>query len=124
MYNYGRKLLEIRIKSELILGGMSVGIKRWIGVTTILVMVSGVMGYASQHKDIIPRSAATLSKEQVTSDIRKQQLLQNKIATQIRIIHIANNAEADGFAFVSFDVDGHQQYAILAGSRNGYSMST
>jgi hypothetical protein len=100
------------------------GMKRWFGVVSILVIASGILGFKSHAKNISPHSNDILTKEQVISDIQKQQFLRNKSATHVHIIHLTDNARSEGFAFASFDVDGQRQYASLESSGNGYSMST
>ncbi|MCL6442993.1 MAG: hypothetical protein K6T83_05985 [Alicyclobacillus sp.] len=100
------------------------GTKIAFGVAAILVCLSGVVGYAAHPKNTLPdRAPKVVSAQRVISDIQNQQLQQDKVAKHFRIIHLAN-AGSEGFAFVSFDVDGNRKYASLVLSPNGFVMST
>ncbi|MCL6445005.1 MAG: hypothetical protein K6T83_16385 [Alicyclobacillus sp.] len=97
--------------------------KVWIGAVTVLVIASGILGYV-HHPYNAPQttSPSFLSQQQVAADIQKQQLTQNKIAQDIRVIHM-NTLGNEGFAFVSFDVNGQQEFASLLISSKGHFMS-
>lgn len=96
----------------------------WIGVVTFLVIVSGILGYV-HHPYNAPESMTPsyVSKQQVFADIQKQQLTQNKVAQDIRVIHI-DTIGNEGFGFATFDVNGKQEFASLLMSAKGYDMST
>jgi len=95
-----------------------------IPIVTLLVIVSGILGFV-HHPYNAPQSTtpSSLSKQQVIADIQKQQLTQNKVAQDIRVIHLTTIGN-EGFAFATYQVDGQQGFASLLMSSNGYDMST
>ncbi|MCF8564619.1 hypothetical protein LLE49_07655 [Alicyclobacillus tolerans] len=96
----------------------------WIGMVTVLVIVSGILGYV-HHAYNAPESMTPsyVSKQQIIADIQKQQLTQNKVAQDIRVIHI-DTIGNEGFGFATFGVNGKQEFASLLMSAKGYDMST
>ncbi|QSO48454.1 hypothetical protein [Alicyclobacillus mengziensis] len=96
----------------------------WIGIVTVLVIVSGILGYVHQpYNAPHPTTPSYLSKQQIIADIQKQQLTQNKVAQDIRVIHI-DTIGNEGFGFATFGVNGKQEFASLLMSAKGYDMST
>ncbi|GMA64138.1 hypothetical protein NZD89_02145 [Alicyclobacillus fastidiosus] len=96
----------------------------WIGIVTVLVIVSGILGYV-HHPYNAPQSTTPsyLSKQQIIADIQKQQLTQNKVAQDVRVMHLKTIGN-EGVAFATFRVNGQQEFASLLMSSTGYDMST
>lgn len=98
--------------------------KVWFGVTAFSVLVVIALVFAlrppSTHST---KSLKPPSKNEIISDIQKQQIQQGQVAADIRVIQLAT-VKSEGFAFASFNVEGSQKYASLLLSPSGYSMTT
>jgi hypothetical protein len=98
--------------------------KIWFRVAACSVLIAVTLVFAMRPTG--KNSAKSLkppSTSEVITDIYKQQIQQDKVATDIRVIHLAT-VKSEGFAFASYNVAGSKQYASLLLSPNGYSMST
>lgn len=98
--------------------------KTWIGIVLLLVFAASVIGYLIRSRELASSTASpySLSLSRVITSIRQNELLGGVTVNHIRVIHMTNTSR-DRFAFASFEVSGHSQYASLDISQKGTSMS-
>ena len=92
----------------------------WVGIGVAGLFVLGILDYQNHFGNA---SSPPITREQVIKDVQKAITQNGEVPVNFQMIHI-NTKDANGFAFVTYQVHGKPQSAIIIASHNGYDMAS